>query len=85
MDADHKAVSAEVRPVNDSCRCARGKEDAAVNNELPSLPVALRNTQITEEDANRLFQKAEEMVEKGTPPATAPKRVREGKRERVRA
>jgi hypothetical protein len=59
-------------------------EETAVKNETPILPVALRNSEITEADVLVLAQKAKEILATGKQPAPATKKVRAGKRVRVR-
>jgi hypothetical protein len=59
-------------------------EEPTETNGTPPLPVALRNTEITEADAEALSKAAEDILAAGQPAAPAPKKVPEGKRVRVR-
>jgi hypothetical protein len=56
-----------------------------MRNAKTTRSVALRNDQITDNDLRVLALKAQEMIVTGTTPPAPKKKVREGKRARVRS
>ena len=60
MDADNKPVCAEVRPADGIVTRTKGKEETAVKTEQkkPILPLALRETEITDTDVEAILRVA---------------------------
>lgn len=79
MDADHKPMCVEVRPAEALTAYVQGKEEPAMknetNNKTPILPLALRDTEITETDVAVLLRVAQDKKAPAGRYKRTPKRV----------
>jgi|GEM_PF-4960060 len=77
MDADNKPVCAEVRLIECIVTQTQGKEDTAVkqNSKKPILPLALRETEITEIDVAVMLRVARDKDAKSGRYKRTPKRL----------
>lgn len=77
MDADNKPICAEVRPIDCTVPQIQGKEEPAMKNDQkkPILPLALRETEITEADVEVLLRIARDKNAESGRYKRTPKRV----------
>ena len=83
MDADNKPACAEVRPIECLQPKVKEKEDSAMKNNQnkPILPLALRDTEITDDDIEAMLLVARDKQAKSGRYKRTPRRLPTGELE----